>query len=395
MARGSKSKKVVLKSGKVVYRTTVDTGTDPVSGKRKQKLLTADSPQELDQMAVKIMADVARGTYFEPEKQSFGEYLSYWLDAYCKPNLGPRTYQEYESIVDKHIKPSFLGNTPLSRLLPVHIQKYYSEELTSGRKDRKKSLGSGLTGSTVLHQHRLIKESLRHAVQWELLNRNPADAVQPPKKERVEIETLTKEEVNTILQATKDTYLFMPTYLAASTTMRLGEVLGLRWADVNLKDTDDAFLSVTQTLKQIKEGLQFGPPKSKSSKRRIDLFPEVVAELKAHQKRQAKEKLETGPIYQNHGLVCCRENGAPITPSNLSSHWSDVARRVLGRDAHFHMLRHTAATMMLERGEPIKRVSEMLGHSSIAITGDIYQHIAPAGRRHAALTLGAALFGSE
>ena len=246
--------------------------------------------------------------------------------------------------------------------------------------------------------------------------RNAADACKPPKKSRTEITALTRQEVDVILEATKGTYLYLPTFLAVSTGMRLGEVLGLRWADVNLKGADDAFLSVTQTLKQTKEGLQFGPPKSKYSRRRIDLFPQVVAELKAHKKDQAKEKLAAGPIYQNTGLVCCLQDGSPIPIANLSSYWSNVANRAIAKKEaeeaaargeakkkdetekkqyHYHQLRHTAATLMLEGGEPLKRVSEMLGHSSIAITADTYGHVTPAGRKSAARTLGEALFGSE
>lgn len=418
MARGSEPKKVVGKRGDISWKMTIDVGEDPATGKRKQKKLTAPTKTELEKMAAKILADVAKGTYFEPEKQSFGEYLDYWLQAYGKPNLGPRTYQEYKSIVDKHLKPA-LGKIPLTKLLPAHIQKYYTDALASGRKDNKKSLGHSLTGNTVLHHHRLIKEALHHAVMWEMVVRNVADAVQAPKKARAEIKALTRQEVSVILEAAKGTYLYMPTYLAVSTGMRLGEVLGLRWADVNLKNKDDAFLSVTQTLKQTKEGLQFGPPKSKYSKRRIDLFPEVVAKLKTHKKRQARERLASESLYQDHGLVCCLQDGSPIPIANLSSYWSNVANRAwdkkeadarVKRDGmgevkkkekeekkqfHFHQLRHTAATMMLEKGEPIKHVSEMLGHASIAITGDTYGHVTPAGRKHAAIALGEALFGPE
>jgi integrase len=381
-----------LKNGTTVYRTTVDAGTDPKTGKRKQKLLTADTKGELEREAAKILADVARGTYFEPEKQTFGEYLSYWLETY-KLNLGIRTYETYSMIIDVHLKPA-LGNIPLAKLLPAHIQQYYTEALANGRKDNKKTVGRGLTGCTVLKHHRLIREALHHAVKWELLLRNPAEAVQAPKRERVKIETLTRPEIDAMPRATKDTYLYMPTFLSSGTTMRLGEVLGLPWTDVNLKG--EAYLSVTQTLKETKDGrLHFGPPKSKSSRRRIDLSPEVVVELKAHKKSQAAEKLAAGPAYQDHGLVCCLQDGRPIPPFNAGSYWRDVAKRVLGRDAHFHMLRHTAATMMLEQGEPIKRVSEMLGHASIALTGDTYGHVTPAGRKHAANTLGRAMFGAE
>jgi integrase len=102
-----------------------------------------------------------------------------------------------------------------------------------------------------------------------------------------------------------------------------------------------------------------------------------------------------GPAYQDHGLVCCFQDGSPIPPHSFTSYWRSVASRLLGRKAHFHMCRHTAATVMLEAGEPIKRVSEMLGHSSIALTGDTYGHVTPAGRKQAALTLGRAMFGED
>ncbi len=394
MARGSKTKKVVLKNGTTVYRTTVDAGTDPKTGKRKQKLLTADTKGELEKEAAKILADVARGTYFEPEKKSFGEYLDYWLETYGE-NLGVRTFQDYKSYINRHLKPSSLGATPLSKISPAAIQNFYTEVRASGRKDGKKSKDGSpsLTGNTVLHFHRLIHEALAHAMQWGMIARNPADLVKPPKKERVEIKIFTRPEINTLVRTMKDTYLYMPTVISAGTTMRAGECLGLPWTDVNLKEK---YLSVTQTLKQTQDGLHFGPPKSKSSRRRIDLSPEVVAELKAHKVRQAKERLAAGPAYQDHGLVCCLPDGSPIPPTKLSGHWRDVAKRVLNRDdAHFHMIRHTAATMMLEAGEPIKRVSEMLGHASIALTGDTYGHVTPAGRKHAADTLGKAMFGAE
>ncbi|MGD0153294.1 MAG: site-specific integrase [Thermacetogeniaceae bacterium] len=421
MAGNPKIKKIVLKSGRIVYRTTVDAGTDPKTGNRKQKLLTADTERDLKKEAAKILADAARGIYFEPEKQSFGEYLDYWLEAYGKPNLGIRTYESYKSIVDKHLKPA-LGQIPLAKLLPVHIQKYYTETLAGGRIDTKKTVGRSLSANTVLHHHRLIREALHHAVKWEMLVRNVADACKPPRKGKYEIKALTREGVNTVIEATRDTYLYMPTYLAASTGMRLGEVLGLRWEDVNLKEE---YLSVTQTLKQTNSGPQFGPPKSRSSRRRIDLIPEVVTELKAHHKRQAQEKLDAGQFYQKHNLVCCLQDGSPVPIANFSGYWKNVVNRALDKKRkeaeeaaaakgngegrgeaekkdqekperiHFHQLRHTAATLALETGEPIGNVSAMLGHSSIAITGDIYNHVTPAGRKQTARALGKALFGHE
>jgi integrase len=183
----------------------------------------------------------------------------------------------------------------------------------------------------------------------------------------------------------------MPTVIALGTTMRLGECLGLTWTSINFKEK---YLSVTQALKEVEGVLHLGPPKSDYSRRRIDLSLELFAELKAHKAHQAVERLAAGPVWRNDDkLVCTMPDGGKIVPSNLSSYWSDIAKRALGRDAHFHMIRHTAATTLLEQGEPIKRVSEMLGHGSIAITGDIYGHVTPAGRKHAADTLG--MFGDE
>lgn len=397
MARGMKPKKVVGKRGEISWQTRIDLGED-AEGNRIQKRLKAPTKPELEKLITETLSQVNKGTYFEPAKMTVSDYLDYFMDNYGKQHLKPKTYQGYKSIIDKHLKVCFFGDYQISKLLPAHIQKYYTDTLAGGRKDNKKTKGRGLSTTTVLHHARLLHEALEHAVRWEFIARNVAHAVKPPRQARTEVKALTREQADIIREAARGTYLYMPTFLAVSTGMRLGEVLGLRWEDVKLptkgKKDQDPYLTVTQTLQDTNEGLIFGSPKSKYSRRRIDLFPEVTAELVAHKACQKKERMAAGPAYNDRGLVCCLQEGSPIPIGNFSSYWKNVVKRA-GVDAHFHQLRHTAATMMLEAGVPIKQVSEMLGHSSISITADTYGHVTPAGRKDAAKKLGEALFGAS
>jgi len=385
MARGSKPKKVEGPRG-TVWKMTVDAGVDPATGNRKQKKLTAASKGELEKMAAQVLADVSRGTYFEPDKITVGEYLDYWLETYARPSVSS-TFDSYSDTIRLHIKPA-LGNVPLAKLTPAHLQGYYSKALKSGRKDNKKTVGRGLSPTTVLYHHRVISDALSHAVGWEIVQRNVALSVKAPRKAKTVVNPFTAEEAHSINKGLTGTYFFAPTYLTTYTGLRLGEVLGLRWVNINLKD---GYLTVKEALHRKKDGEpQMGPPKNAGSVRRIDLQPNVLAVLKAHKKAQAAEKLAAGEVYQDRGFVFAWQDGRPYDPDSFGAGWGAAARKLGVVKAHFHRLRHTAATLMLRAGVPVKDVAAMLGHSA-TVCADIYGHATPAGGKDAAQKLAEAL----
>ena len=191
------------------------------------------------------------------------------------------------------------------------------------------------------------------------------------------------------LECARSTYLYMPILIAATTGMRRGEVLGLRWSDLDL---DTGMASVRQTLESTKAGLIFKQPKTARSRRRLSLLTMTVQALRAHRTEQNKARLALGPAYEDHGLVCARADGRPINPRQLSKDFLSLLRRADGLPRiRFHDLRHTHATQLLRQDVHPKIVSERLGHATIAITLDTYSHVMPGMQEDAALRLDAVL----
>lgn len=350
-------------------------------GKRRQKWhkLTATGKRQAQQELSKLLADLAGGTYVEPGKLTVGEYLERWLADYAKPNVAAKTYERYEGIVRKHLIPN-LGSYPISKLQPLHIQEYYSRALQSGRLDKR---SGNLSPTTVLHHHRVLKEALGQAVKWQIIPRNPADAVEPPRPARKEMQVLTAEQIDRLLEAAKGTPLHMPILLAVATRMRRGEILALRWQDVDL---DAGTISVCRSLEQTKAGLSFKEPKTARSRRVVVLPTFAVEALRRHRVQQVEHRLQFGPAYQDHGLVCALDHGAPAA-YRLSSDWPALLEKAGLPHVRFHDLRHSHATMLLAQGVHPKIVSERLGHSAIGITLDTYSHVLPAMQQEAAAKL--------
>ena len=383
MARGAKIKKVLGKRA-VSYRTTVDVGTDPATGKRKQKVLTAKTKQELEKLVAQTLADVSRNVYFEPAKMTIGEYFDYWLKNHAKLNTEPTTYDNYFETIENHLKPAF-GVIPLAKLTPAHVQQFIAKQAESG-----------LAPSTVEGHYCVLSQSLNHAVKWEIVPRNVCKSVDRPKIPRKEAEILSKEQLDVIMLALKGTYHEKPSHVIEFTAMRVGEVLALKREDVYL-DGEEPYVIVRHGLKDLRGGIiKDGCPKGKKP-RRIDLEPETVAVFKARFKEIAEEKLaaggliENGGLYVDSGYIFPNPDGTARSPRTFSNRWGEEVFRKTGIVAHPHMLRHTAATLMLEAGVPLQQVSRMLGHASIKTTADIYGHVTPAGRREASRKLAEAL----
>ncbi|NPV44790.1 MAG: site-specific integrase, partial [Firmicutes bacterium] len=305
----------------------------------------------------------SQGGYIEPSKITFGEWLDKWLVEYKKGQIKPTTYESYEVIINAHIKPA-LGNIPLAKLQPHMLQAFYNDRLESGLSTRR-----------VHYCHTIIHQALKQSVKEGLLPRNPAEATSPPAIKNKQMRPLTEEELLKFLDVAKDDRLYAAYVVAATTGLRRGELLGLCWDCVDL---EQGIITVKRQLILLKKkGLILEETtKTKSGKRTIVLPDDTVKELKAHRKRQAQEKLLLGEAYEDHNLVFCTEKGTPLDPRNFTRHFKRLLKKAgLPTDIRLHDLRHTYATLLLKRGVPAKIVQELLGHSTITITLDLYSHV--------------------
>lgn len=354
------------------------------------------SEKEANKELRRLLHEMDTGGYVEPANMTVAVYLEKWLADYAETNVTGKTLERYRQIVRNNLIPE-LGRHKLPKLQPLHIQSAYTYWLKEGRQKpitekledgTVKIIEAGLSAQTVLHFHRVLHEALKQAVRWQLLARNPADAVEPPKIQRKEMKIIAREDVEQLLEACSGSIFYMPVLLAVCTGMRRGEILALQWGDIDL---DAGYLSVCRSLEQTKEGLAYKEPKTDRSRRRIDLPDLAVRALRKHKGEQAQLKLLQGEGYQDNGLVCCQDDGWPIPPDYLSDIFRFKVKAAGLEHIRFHDLRHTHATILLQEGVHAKVVSERLGHSNIGITLDTYSHVIPTMQAEAARTLDNAL----
>ncbi|RPF47109.1 site-specific recombinase XerD [Thermodesulfitimonas autotrophica] len=378
----------IRRQAKDSWRITISLGKNPKTEKyEKYQETIRGKKANAEKRLAELIAQLEKGYTINPERITFGEFLDKWLADYGRSNLSERTLYDYTHIINYHVKPE-LGDIPLVKLHPAHLREFYGKLLREGRKDNKRSVGPGLSPAYVRKVHVIIHEALKHAVRWELAYRNVADAVDPPKVTRQEIRPLTERELDRLFGAVKDSYLYVPTCIAVATGLRLGEVLALRWEDVDLKHGVITVKRAQKVRRQKTENgttyeITYGPPKSKNSKRSVEIPPSLVELLKHHRLAQKKDKLFFGAAYQDNGLVCCLQDGRPIRNESFGSHFRDVAHKA-GLKISFHSLRHCHASWLVRMGESLKVVSARLGHSGIGITADYYAHLFPDAQKEAA-----------
>ncbi len=374
MARGN-----IQKRGESSWRLRIYLGTGP-DGKQKYYTETVHGTKKAAQQRLtELLRQLDTGGFVEPTKTTFGEFVERWLEDY--QGLRPNTRKSYEDALRVHIVPA-LSHIPLAKLRPTDLASYYSAALRAPRKDGKPGT---LSSTTVAQHHRIIHRILETAVRWGLVARNVADAVEPPRKAEHRPEVWTPEEARRFMDAIADHRLHALYVTAIMTGMRRGELLALRWSNVNL---DAGWLSVQEAVVMVDGRPQIREVKSKKSRRRIDLPPELVAVLRQHRARQARERLLMGPAYEDNDLVFCQPNGRMLWPNNVSERqFKALCKRAGVRPICFHELRHSHASFLLAAGVHPKVVSERLGHSTVSITLDIYSHILPTVQGEAAAAI--------
>src|SRR5215211_2210705 len=330
----------------------------------KRKHIYGKTRQEVAVKLSKALSDRASGFVFDAGTLTLSGYLDRWLSHSVRGSVRQRTFERYEQIARVHIKPT-LGRIKLKALTPTQVRGLYQEKLDDG-----------LAPRTVQYIHTTLRKALKEAVQDGLIPRNAADAVKAPRPAKKENNPLTLEQARTFLEVVSGDRFEALYVLAIHCGLREGELLGLKWDDLDL---EAGTLSVRRTLSETKElGRIFEPPKNGKG-RSIKLTPGAIEALHGHLGRQLKEIERAGDRYQDQGLVFPAQTGTPMNGKNLTarSFKPILVKAGLPRSVRLHDLRHTCATLLLGKGVHPKIVQELLGHATIAITLDTYSHVLP------------------
>jgi integrase len=348
-----------------------------IAGRRRRRAFYGSTQAEAVAKLNAVAHAARQGVPVPLERQTFGAFAERWLRV-VEPSLREPTFRRYTSLLAHAMR--VLGRTSLSKLAPADLQRLYDERRKAGAAPR-----------TILHIHRVIHRALRDAERWGDVARNVARLVDPPRVSRRELRTLTADEARQLMRAAEGDRLEAVVVLALTTGMRMGELLGLTWRALDL---ERGAVRVQASLQRTAAGLALVEPKTARSRRQIEIEPRVVAALRRHRAEQLQERLAAGPLWVDGDFVFATPLGAPIDGRELLRAWfRPLLLRAGLPPIRFHDLRHSYASIALARGLHPKVVQEAMGHSTIAVTMDLYSHVVPSLQREAAREMGAALFG--
>jgi integrase len=376
------------KNGKegTLWYVVVDVGID-CNGQRRQKWHGGfRTRKEAEVARAKLVDHLHSGAYITPGRTTLGDWVNEsWLPM-TATRVKPTTLHSYRRNLEIHVLPT-LGSKLLQQLTPTMLNTLYAALASSQGSER-----GGLSAKTISYIHTIVHKVLADAVDADLIARNVADRAKPPRPDRramAGIQSWDSDELRAFLEHVAGSRLDAIWRLAAMTGMRRGEVLGLRWSDLDL---DAARLSVRQALVAVGYDVITSTPKSHNA-RVIDLDAETVRKLRRHRREQNDERTEWGADYHDQDLVVAKENGAPIHPHTFSQSFKRIINRAGLRTIRLHDLRHTHASLALKTGVPVKVVSERLGHESPAFTLKQYAHVLPGMQAEAARSVAALVAG--
>ncbi len=328
------------------------------NGKTRQRYFNTEG--EAADALNEMLYELRHGTIITEKDQTVKQHFEHWLEVH-KSKIRFSSYLRYRVTLDKHIFPA-LGHLSLQQLSARDIDTLYVRKLEEG-----------LAPATIEVIHRVIKMALKQAVRWRLITRNVCEDVTPPRETQShERQIVTPEQAQQLLAAAKGHRLEAMITLTLATGMRRGELLALKWQDIEFKQKR---LHVRRSANRLLGGYRVTDPKTARGKRMITLPQFVIEALGQHRIRQLEAKLKAGPKWEEHDLVFCNMYGRFLNTSNLQVLFSTLLKQAGLPHMRLHDLRHSAATILLAMGVPIKVVQELLGHSSITITLNVYGHV--------------------
>lgn len=357
----------------------LDLGTGP-DGKRRRRYVYGPTKKAVAAKLDELKADAQKGTLVDTKRLTVAEYLDKWYKHCAARGLEPKTLDRYEEIIRLHLDPT-LGRLQLTKVSPLHLQELYASKLADGK-----------SAQTVKHIHRAAHTAFEQAVHWQLIPRNPAKAVQPPRVPRKKQPALNLEQTLRYFEALQGERLRTLYIMAALTATRQSELFGLRWSNVDL---ENGTATIEEKVHYMGGRPRWGNTKTMESRRTIPLLRELVQELRQHRDRQMFERKAAKDAWQDHDLVFCRPDGTPLRHYDVYKAHHTALQKAGCPDIQYKNLRHTTAVLLIALGAPLKVVSEILGHSTIKLTADVYgSDVSMDIQRQVMNRLGEALFGT-
>ena len=349
-------------------------GHNPATGKQIIKSVLGKTQAEVKEKLKKAMNDAQKVDFTKSGKYTVGIWMDEWFENVAKIKVRASSHQTYRGYIDNHIKPN-IGNIPIEKLTTMDLQKFYRKLLTKGRVERieAKDQPKGLSAKTVRNINQVISSAMDLAVAQKIIPANPTNACALPKIEHQEMQTIPAEQLQAFLQEAKATGVYEMYYIELATGLRRGELLGLKWQDIDWKN---GVIKVRRQVARVDGQIKEAPLKTKNSYRAVSISPQAIEVLR-------EQKRKTNDTY-----VFPSPNGGPISPDSVNNMLKRVLERAGIPKVRFHDLRHTFATIALQNGVDIKTVSGMLGHFSAGFTLDTYAHVTTSAQKEAAQTMG-------
>lgn len=349
-------------------------GHDPETGKQIFKNVLGKTQAEVKEKLKRALEECKKIDITRTGKYTVETWMEEWFENVAKLKVRPSSHQTYRGYIDHHVSP-YIGDIPLEKLSTMDLQKLYRRLMSKGRVERIEATHQpkGLSAKTVRNINQVISSAMDFAVAQKIIPENPCKAVALPKLEHKEMQTIPAEQLQAFLQEAKNTGVYEMYYIELSTGLRRGELLGLKWQDIDWKN---GIIKVRRAIARVNGQIVEAPLKTKNSYRAVTISQQAIEVLK-------QQKAKTNDVY-----IFPSPNGGPISPDSVNNMLKRVLERAGIPKVRFHDLRHTFATIALQNGVDIKTLSSMLGHFSPGFTLGTYTHVTTTAQKEAAETMG-------